>query len=62
MRIRLSLHLVDRQILLFEGTPDKCPPIPRLGDDIVHENRRVRLEGVSHEFLLDDLLEISLLA
>jgi len=61
MRIRLMLHLVDNDLVLFEGPPADCPPLPRPGDEIVHEEKRIRLEGVCHRFQ-SELLEISLLA
>ena len=61
MNIRLILHLVDKEITLFEGPPGECPPLPRPGDEIVHQGKHIRLEGVSHQFQ-PDLLEISLLA
>jgi hypothetical protein len=61
MKIRLILHTVDKALVLFEGPPPECPPIPRPGDEIVREDGRVRVEGVSHQFQ-PDLLQISLLA
>ena len=61
MKIRLILLLVDKTLTLFERPADECPPLPRTGDEIVYEARRIRVEGISHEFQLN-LLEISLLA
>jgi hypothetical protein len=61
VNVRIVLHIVDKKLLLFAGLPAECPPIPRPGDEIVHENRRVRVEGVRHQYGAD-LLEILLLA
>ena len=61
MNIRMILHVSDGDFLLFEGSPEDCPPVPRCGDEIVHQQYQVRLEGVTHRYLADEL-EISLLA
>jgi len=62
MQIRIVLHVIDEDLLLFEGAPPgQCPPVPRPGDEVVHENRRVRVEGVRHHFGTD-CLEIGLFA
>ena len=61
MNIHIVLHVLDGDLLLFAGPPDKCPPIPRPGDAIIHEQGRVRLEGIRYHYRPDDL-EISLLA
>jgi len=29
MNIRLILHVTDKDLLLFEGSPSECPPLPR---------------------------------
>jgi len=55
------LHVVDEDLLLFAGPHEQCPPIPRTGDQILHNERRVRLEGTTYEYRADHL-EISLLA
>ena len=46
MQIRIVLHVVDEDLLLFAGPSAICPPIPKAGDEIIHEQRRVRLEGI----------------
>lgn len=61
MNIHIVLHVVDEDLLLFAGPPDKCPPIPRAGDEIIHQQRRVRLEGIRYHYGPEQL-EISLLA
>ena len=61
MQIRLILHVKDLDLVLYDGPPAACPPIPRTGDEIVHGDRRVRLEGVRYSYAQDQL-EISLLA
>jgi len=45
MTISLVLHVESGDLLLFEGSALDCPPIPRAGDEIVHDTHRVRLEG-----------------
>lgn len=61
MNIRIVLHVVDEDLLLFAGPSEKCPPIPKRGDEIIHGQRRVRLEGVCYSYRADHL-EIGLLA
>lgn len=61
MTIHIVLHVVDGDHLLFAGLPADCPPIPRVGDELVHNHRRVRLEGVRYQYSVDHL-EIALLA
>lgn len=61
MNIRLILHVLDADLLLFDGPVSQCPPIPRIGEEIVHDQRRVLLEGVRYSYR-DDHWEISLLA
>lgn len=61
MHVRLVLHIADGDLLLFDGPPTECPPLPRPGDEIVHEHHRVRVEGIRHQYCADHL-EISLLA
>jgi hypothetical protein len=61
MNIRIVLHVIDEDVLLFAGHPADCPPVPRIGDELIHEERRVRLEGIRHTYRADHL-EIQLLA
>jgi hypothetical protein len=61
MRIRIVLHFFDGNLVLFEGSPAECPPVPRPGDEIVHDEHRVRLEGVRYQYWPEHL-EIALLA
>jgi len=61
MTIHIALHLIDDNVLLFDGLPAECPPIPRVGEEIVHEKRRLRLEGICYHYMADHL-EIGLLA
>ena len=61
MTISLMLHVQNADVLLFHGAPSDCPPIPRTGDEILHENRRVRLEGIQYKYGREHV-EISLLA
>jgi hypothetical protein len=57
----LMLHVADGDFVLFDGPPGECPPVPRLGDEIVYEHRRVRVEGVRHQYWAGRM-QISLLA
>jgi hypothetical protein len=59
--ISLILHVQSGDVLLFRGSANECPPIPRAGDEIVHDNCRVRLEGIRYQYQNEDL-EISLFA
>jgi hypothetical protein len=61
MNVRIVLHVVDEDLLLFSGPPEHCPPVPRTGDEIIHNERRVRLEGIRYDYGVDHL-EIGLLA
>ena len=61
MTISLVLHVQSGDGLLFHGAANECPPIPRTGDEILHESRRVRLEGIQYTYR-DGHVEISLLA
>ena len=61
MKIRLVLHVADGDHVLFEGLSPDCPPLPRAGEEIIHADRRVRLEGIRFQYRPDHL-EISLLA
>lgn len=61
MIISLMLHVQGADVLLFQGSANDCPPIPRMGEEIVHEDRRVRLEGIQYKYEIEHL-EISLLA
>jgi hypothetical protein len=61
MNIRIVLHVHDEDLLLFAGQPTDCPPIPRVGDEIIHEDRRVQLEGIRYHYRAENL-EIGLLA
>ena len=61
MNIRIVLHVAEKDLLLFSGPSEQCPPIPRTGDEIVHGERRVRLEGICYQYGADHL-EIGLLA
>lgn len=61
MKVRLILHHFDGDFVLFEGAAAHCPPIPRSGEEIVHEERRVRVEGISYLFRAN-CLEVGLLA
>jgi hypothetical protein len=61
MIISLVLHIQSGDVLLFHGSASECPPIPRAGDEIMHESRRVRLEGIRYKYQ-DEHVEISLFA
>jgi hypothetical protein len=61
MIIRLVLHVQSGDVLLFHGSASDCPPLPRTGDEIMHENRRVKLEGIRYHYG-DGQVEISLFA
>lgn len=62
MNVRIVLHVVDEDLLLFAGAPVDCPPLPRPGDEIIiREDQRVRIEGIRHQYRADHL-EIGLLA
>lgn len=61
MTISLVLHVLSGDVLLFHGAADQCPPIPRAGDEIMHEDCRVKLEGIRYSYQQDHV-EISLFA
>lgn len=61
MTISLVLHVESGDLLLFDGSALDCPPIPRAGDEIVHDTHRVRLEGIQYTYS-EKHLQISLLA
>jgi len=55
LKIHVVLHLADGDHLLFAGTPSECPPIPKAGDELIHKERRVRLEGIRYQSWADRL-------
>jgi hypothetical protein len=61
MIVSLILHVEAGEILLFQGPATDCPPIPRAGDEILHDTRRVKLEGIQYWYN-EDHVEIALLA
>ena len=61
MIVRIVLHIFDGDHLLFQGPPEQCPPIPRSGDEIVHNQQAVRVQGTSYQYQSDHV-EIGLLA
>ena len=61
MTIRIVLHAADEDLLLLAGAAADCPPIAKIGDEIIHEQRQVRLEDSRHQYRPDDL-QIGLLA
>jgi hypothetical protein len=61
MIVSLVLHVQSGDVLLFRGAASECPPIPRTGDELVHESRRVKLEGISYQYREGDV-QISLYA
>jgi hypothetical protein len=61
MTISLVLHVRSGDVLLFHGSASECPPIPRAGDEIMHQSRRVKLEGIRYEYESEHV-EISLFA
>ena len=61
MTVRLVLHILGAGVLLYEGLLSECPPIPRPGDEIVHEKNRVRVESVRHHYWVNQV-EVSLLS
>jgi hypothetical protein len=51
MIVRLILAFPGKSgILLYEGLTSECPPIPRAGDEIVHERTYARVECVRHHY------------
>jgi hypothetical protein len=51
MTVRLILQFLGKSgIVLFEGLSSECPPIPRPGDEILHEKALVRVECVRHHY------------
>jgi len=51
MLVRLILVSQGKSgILLYDGPSSECPPIPRPGDEIVHEKTHVRVECVRHHY------------
>lgn len=61
MTISVVLHVLSGDVLLFHGAPHECPPIPRMGDEIMHDERRVKLEGIRYSYQQDHV-QISLFA
>jgi hypothetical protein len=61
MTISLVLHVQSGDVLLFHGSANECPPIPRTGDEIMHQSRRVKLEGIRYQYGTGHV-EISLFA
>jgi hypothetical protein len=61
MNVRIILHVAEGDHLLFEGPHEDCPPLPQTGDEIIHADQRLRLEGVRFQYQPDHF-EISLLA
>jgi hypothetical protein len=61
MTVSLVLHIQSGDVLLYKGSAHDCPPIPRAGDEIVHESRRVRLEGIQYRYQSGHV-EVSLFA
>ena len=51
MTVRLILQFLGKTgIVLFEGLSSECPPIPRPGDEILHEKTLVRVDCVRHHY------------
>ena len=50
MTVRLLLYTHGEGIVLYEGHPSECPPIPRPGDQVCHERKLLRVEKVHHQF------------
>ena len=51
MTVRLILQFLGKSgIVLFEGLSSECPPIPRPGDEILHEKTLVRVDCVRHHY------------
>ncbi|MBE7158423.1 MAG: hypothetical protein INR62_08325 [Rhodospirillales bacterium] len=48
MMVKLILHCMDRDEVLFEGPAQDCPPVPRVGDEIACHDKVYKLEGVRH--------------
>ena len=61
MTVSLILHVQSGDVLLFRGSLNECPPIPRTGDEILHDSRRVKLEGIRYDYQVGHV-EISLFA
>jgi hypothetical protein len=61
MTVSLKLHFADAELLLFRGAATDCPPIPRIGDEILHDTRRLKLEGIQYRYI-EGHVEIALLA
>lgn len=59
--VSVTLHVEAGTVLLFHGPATDCPPIPRTGDEVVHDTQRVRLEGIEYRYKDGDV-EIALLA
>ena len=61
MRVRITLHSADGELLIFDGFMIDCPRIPCPGDHILQGDRRVRVESVLHDYRAE-YLQVSLLA
>jgi hypothetical protein len=61
MIVSLVLHTYRGDKVLFLGPASECPPIPRTGEEILHQSRRLRLEAIQYRYRKDHL-EIALLA
>ena len=63
MTVRLTLQLLGKRgIALFEGLSSECPPIPRPGDEIVHDKTRFRVEFVRHLYWATNQVEVLLVS
>lgn len=62
MRVQVTLHDAVGDSLLFDGWSEKCPPLPRPGDQIRNQGRLICIEGIEYAFLEDGTVHISLLA
>lgn len=61
MTVSLILHIKSGEVLLFRGPATDCPPIPRVGDEVMHALRRLKLEGIQYTYN-EGHVEIALLA
>lgn len=58
----MVLYVAEGDYLLFEGSAEQCPPIPRPGEHVQYNDARsVQIEGIQYLYA-EGGLEVQLLA
>jgi len=61
MRVRITLHSADGELLIIDGLMIDCPRIPSHGDHILQGEQWVRVGRVLHDYRAE-YLQVSMLA